>query len=394
MLPVNKTKVVYLITGLNTGGAEVLLEQFLGLLDRNYFEPVVLSFIPIGEIGRNIERMGVGCYSLNIRKTLNDKNQESKLALFLRSMAVVFIEFPKLVKFIKKEKPDIVHAHLFHANLLGRLAGKICGVPIIISTIHNVNFGGGLRERLLRYTDNLGTVTVAISKNVATAMIDKGVVPSHRLRVIENGVNPDKFSNTNDVTNTIRKQLGASAKQHLLVSVGRLTEQKGYPYLFKALEYLQEHRDDLLSVILGDGEESRTLENIVKQSGLNKSVVFLGNKSNVADYLMASDIFVMPSLWEGLPISLLEAMACGLPVVATNVGGVPEVVADNESGFLVPAKDSEALADKISVLLSMSDTERREFGAHGRKIILNKFSLKNTVQSYVDLYREFTPTFS
>jgi len=385
----NKIKILYLITGLRVGGAEILLWKFLQKINRTKFDPVIISFIPIGKIGRDIQKENIRIISLNIKKVLNSENQENKLAIIFRFFGVFLIEIPELIFLIKKEKPQILHSHLFHANLLGRIVGKICRVPIIISTIHNVNFGGKLREKLLRYTDKFCNSTVAISQIVAKEMIKKRVVPKNKLKLICNGIEFKELNlSKNRGKEKIHRELRIRKNQNILISVGRLTKQKGYFYMIKAVQILKKKYSDLIWVILGDGEDRKKLAEKIKMENLQKNIFFLGIKENVAEYLFDSDIFIMPSLWEGLPLSLLEAMACGLPVVATNVGGIPEVVEDRISGFLVEPKNPIMLAEKIEYLLNLDIDSKKKMGMEGEKIIENKFSLEKMVRNYENLYEK------
>jgi len=383
-----KLKIVYLITGLDVGGAEMLLWQFLRNLDKKEFDLVVLSFIPTGNIGSLIEKEGIRVESLGIEKYLNEKNGKNIFSIFLRVLYVFFVETPRLYFFIKTEKPDILHSHLFHANLLGRLVGHLAGVPVVVSTIHNVDFGGRLRELALSYTNFLSDATIAISKNVSNKMIEKKVVPKDNLFVIQNGIDTDLSNIEYHKTRIkIREELNINNKKKVLISVGRLVKQKGYPILIDALKKLSLERDDFVSIILGGGEDRESLEKMVIEVGLEKKVLFLGNKQNVREYLVASDIFVMPSLFEGLPLSLLEAMSCGLPVVATSVGGVPEVITDSSLGLLVEENNPEDLLGKIKYLLSLPKEDLEEMGIVGRKRIQENFSINHMVSQYLSLYR-------
>jgi len=145
---------------------------------------------------------------------------------------------------------------------------------------------------------------------------------------------------------------------------------------------------DIKLLVLGEGKDKNKLEVQIRDFNLEKNIFLLGRKENVSDHLNASDVFVMPSLWEGLPLALLEAMICGLPVVATNVGGVPEVITDGKNGFLVEPKNSLILAKKIEYLLNLEPERRKKMGLEGKKIVEEKFSLEKMVKNYENLYEE------
>jgi len=371
MIPGKKIKILYLITGLNVGGAEVMLWGLVKNLDKEKFEPVVVSIIPIGEIGKKIQKEGIKILSLNAKFKYN---------LFI---------FLKLISILKKEKPQILHLHLFHADFLGRITGKISRVPIIISTIHNVNFGGKLREKLLEYTDKFCDLGIVVSQMVAEVMIEKGVISGRKLKVVYNGIELKNFDLDKDISREkIRKKLGIRKNQNALISVGRLFKAKGYPYLVDAINILKKKYPDIRLLILGEGPERKKIEEQVKELRLEKNILLLGQKENVLEYLASTDVFVMPSLWEGFPMALLEVMAFGLPVVAARVGGVPEVIEDNENGFLVEPKSPDALAEKIDYVLSLSTKKKTEICKRAKKTIEEKFSLKKMVKEYENLYQK------
>jgi len=371
----DKIKILYLVTELKTGGVKTLILGLVKKLDRKKFEPVVVSITPIAEIGKKIEEEGVKVLSLSA----NFK--------YIRYSPLIVL---RLISIINKEKPEILHSHIFSADFLGRIIGKFCKVPIIISTIHNEKFGREFYEKLLKYTEKFCDMTTIVSQNVAKVMVEKKVVSEGRFRVIYNGIELNSFNLDKDLMRKkIRSELNLKENQKVLISVGRLTEQKGYPCLIEAFNNLIKKYPDLALIILGEGEDREKLEREVKIKNLKENISFLRNKDNVPEYLAASDVFVSSSLWEGLPLSILEAMASRLPVIATQVGGVPEIIKEGETGFLVEPKNSKALAEKIGYLLSLPQEERKKVGEKGRKLVEEKFTLDKMVKSYENLYEEF-----
>jgi len=366
-----KIKILYLITGLKTGGAEMILYNLVKSLDKRKFEPIVVSIIPVAEIGKKIQDLGVKILSLNARFKYNP-----------------FIFF-RLISILKEEKPQILHSHLFHAIFLGRITGRICKVPIIISSIHSKYIGGFLRNRLLQITDSLDDVVTIVSQRVAETMIKSKTVSANKLLVIYSGIDLNKFIfQDKEAKGKIRKELNLKEDTKILISVGRLFKAKGYSYLIETIKILKKNLDIKL-LVLGEGKDKSKLETQIRDFNLEKNIFLLDRKENVSDYLNASDVFILASLWEGLPIALLEAMACGLPVVATNVGGISEIIKDGVSGFLVELKNPMMLAEKIGYLLNLDIESRREMGVEGRKIIENKFSLEKMVKNYENLYGKF-----
>ncbi len=357
-------KILYLITGLNIGGAEKVLYDLIGSLNRERFEVVVVSIIPIGEIGEMMKKEGFRVLSLNARVKWNP-----------------FIFF-RLLKILKKEKPDIVHTHLFHADFLGRVIGKLTKTSLI-TTIHNINIGGGFREFLMRTTRNFSDYNIAVSEVVAKKAIDKKMAGSNKLSVIYNGINLRDF-HIKEKQET-REKLNLPKDKAIFVSVGSLIGQKGYEYLIGAVKKIKR---EALFFILGEGAERKVLENQIKKNNLEDKVFLTGNVSNVNDYLQAADFFIIPSLWEGLSIALLEAAAAGKIIIATNVGGNSEVITNGENGFLIEPKNSQALAEKIEYVLNLPEEEKKRIKDNARKTVEEKFSIEKMVKEYEDLYKD------
>jgi len=358
-----KTKILYLITGLNTGGAEMMLKDLTLGLDREKFEVAVISIAPIGRVGEMIKKDGVRVLSLNVG--------------FKYNPLIIW----RLFQVLRKEKPDILHTHLFHADILGRIVGKLAGVPKIITTIHNINIGGAIREFIIRVTKNFVDYNIAVSNIVAENAIEKKMADKRKLALIYNGVDLQNFPIKNK--SDVRAKLKISQNKTMLVSVGSLTKQKGYNYL---LDAVKEINSDFLFFILGEGPERRALEEKIAKDGLAERVILTGNVTNVNDYLQAADVFVMPSLWEGFSIALLEAAASKKIVVATDVGGNSEIIQDGKNGFLIKPREAEVLAKKIEYVLDLSEEEKKKIEERVRKTIEENFSIDKMVRKYANLY--------
>jgi len=353
-----KIKILYLITGLNTGGAEVVVRNLSENLNKDYFNIIVISIIPLGEIGKKVRENGIKVLSLNIKCKYN-----------------LFILW-KLFKLIKKEAPDILHTHLFHADILGRIVGRLAGVPKIITTIHNINIGSNIREFLMRMTKNFSDYNVAVAKIVAQNAIDKKMAEKNKLTVIYNGV---KVSNLQPTTYNL--------KPIKIVSVGSLTEQKGYKFLIEAAPLVISCLSSVKFIILGEGSERMSLEKQIKENNLEDKVVLKGNVCNVPDYLAEANIFVMPSLWEGFSVALLEAAAASKVIIATDVGGNAEIIKNETNGFLIKPGNADALAEKIKYVLDLPEEKRKKIGENARRVVGEKFSIEKMVGEYKRLYK-------
>ncbi|MEX2514717.1 MAG: glycosyltransferase [Candidatus Paceibacterota bacterium] len=358
-------KILYLITGLHTGGAEMLIRDICERVDKDTFEIIVVSVLPIGEIGDQIKRAGTRVISLDVASKFNP------------------LSFWKLRRILKTEKPDILHTHLFHADILGRIAGSLTRIPINISTIHNMEFGGSIRERLLRWTRSLVDKNIAVSKMVADNAVKKGIVSKDKVQVIYNGIDLEKFPDKNK--KEMRERLNIPQEMEVFVSVGSLTQQKGYQYLIQAVDSIEAQA---LFIILGEGAEREKLEIQIKEHGLQGIVILKGNVDNVNEYLQAADYFVMPSLWEGFSVALLEAAWAGKIIIATDVGGNGEIIKDAETGFLIPSKDSKSLTKKINNVLSLPAEEKNHISQQAQKAVKEKFSINNMVEKHERVYLE------
>lgn len=366
-----KIKVIELITGLERGGAERVVADMARLLPHDQFEVVVVSLKRIGPIGREIE-WNCRVISMNAR------------------MATMPFVLVRLALFFMREKPTIVHTHLFHADILGRIAARAAGIKIIISTLHNVRYGGICREKLLGLTSSVVTSAVAVSQEVANEAARTGVMRSSKIRVIYNGIDMERFRGGDKAR--ARTELGLERDDEILVNVGRMNEQKGHIYLLEAFAVVRTSHPRAKLILVGEGPLRESLEKRVQGLGIADSVLFLGGRDDVPGILDASDLFVFSSLWEGFALALAEAMACGKIVVSTRVAGVSEIVREGVSGFLVESKNVPQLAGAIEKALSLSPLERKKMEESATAIVQERFSVQKMVKDYQNLYEESTRT--
>ncbi len=368
-----KPKITFLITGLNYGGAETQLVHLATRLKKRGWDVQVISMIPPVAYVEELKRAGIHVYSLEMRRGVPDPR-----GLF------------RLVKILRRERPQILTTFMYHVNLLGRLGGRIVGVPIIISSIRNENFGGPTRDKIMRLTDWLADVTVINSQLAGEAVIKRGVVPPKKLRIISNGLEIDKFLWTLEQRLNVRKVLEInSTKTFLWIAIGRLEEQKDYPNLLEAFSIVLRERPDTFLFIVGQGPLESKLKELAEELGINQKVSFLGLRRDISDLLAAADALVLSSAWEGLPNVVMEAMAASKPVVSTTVGGVRELISDGETGYLVPPKAPKALAQAMIKLMDLPEGLRKSMGQAGRKYIKENYSLEHVVDMWEELYIEF-----
>jgi glycosyltransferase involved in cell wall biosynthesis len=293
----------------------------------------------------------------------------------------------KLARLFRRLRPDVVHAHMVHANLLARLTRLIVPVPRLISTIHNEDEGPQWRYVAYRLTNWLSDVTTAVSRVAEAEATRRGAAPKGSIRVVPNGLDMAPFERDEPTRRRTRAALDLGDRFTWL-SVGRLAEAKGHVDMVAAFAAALRERPDALLLIAGDGMLEPAIRSDVHQRGLDASIRFLGLRSDVPALMQAADAFVMTSRWEGLPMVLLEAGASGLPVVATDVGGSREAVVAEVSGYLTPVGEPAATARAMEKVMAMPEVDRQAMGAAGRRHVRASFDIAAVADTWDALYRQ------
>jgi len=364
----NKIKIVYLINGLGSGGAEMMLYRLLGRIDREKYRPVVITLLEFkGPLKEMINNLGVPVKSVAVR---------SRYDIF----ALI-----RLYHLIKMEKPNILHTQLYAADILGRIIGRLLKVPVIVTSIRNSNYGGRIRESVIKWTEKYADVTTIVSSNAAEGFISRGIINREKLKIIYNGLDGSLFYRVSDrKKKVLRNKMNIPEDGFLWVAVGNLTRQKDYSDLINAFNLLPDENVSL--AIAGSGPLKQFLKKKIIELGLHDRIILLGRVDNVPDLMAAADALVLSSIYEGLPGVLLEAMASSLPVVATTVGGVPEIIVNTKTGFLVPSGDPVKLKEAMDQMMKMTANERFEMGQAGRLRVEENFSLDSMVNAYENIY--------
>ena len=366
------SKVDFLITGLAYGGAETQLVRLATRLKARGWDVRVVSMTPPKAYVEDLEEAKIPLHSLDIRRKLPDPRP-------------IFC----LVRLIRIRRPDILHSHMFHANFLARLVRLLAPAPVLICTAHNIHEGGRLRELLYRLTDPLCDLTTQVSEAGLERYVRVKAVPRHKIRFIPNGVDAESRSFDPEIGSRIRDEMGLQ-NAFVWLAVGRLYPQKDYPNMLQAFSIVSRVSSEAFLLIVGEGPLRRSLEEHLKDLGIEDRVKFLGTGQDVPGLMNAADGYLMSSAWEGMPIVLLEAGASALPIVATEVGGNGEVVRDGETGFLVPPKNPELLANAMLKLMDLPLEERSLVGEAGRNYIEANYHIEEVVgvweALYVDLF--------
>ena len=287
---------------------------------------------------------------------------------------------------IRSFRPDVLHSHNFHGNLAGRLLGQVCQVPVV-STIHNVYEGGWQRMLAYRFTDAWSRRTIAVSEAVHERYLQMRVVDARKAGVISNGIEVAELVPDAERHSRLRAEMGATERDFVWIAVGRLTPAKDYPNLLRAFVQAAGAHLGIRLWIVGYGQPAYVdeMRKLAGELGIGKSVSWLGARRDIAALLDAADGFVLASSWEGMPLAVGEAMAMAKPVIATDVGGVSELL--GETGWLVPAKNPGALAEAISRMMTLSGEERQKIGQAARARILERFSMEAKVREWEEVYR-------
>jgi len=372
-------RVLQLITELRPAGAERIVYELAKGLPRERYEMEVCALrSATGKVADWLREADVPVHSLEMAR---------KLDPFAPG---------RLVELLRERRIGLLHAHLYHANVLGRYAARKAGLRGVIGTIH-------IPEKRFRpwrfwhekYSLGPHDVEVCVSEAVKRFMLERGGLPEAQLRVIPNGVDLSRFKEDVDriaAARELRARLGLPTDALVVLAAGRLEAQKDYPLLLSAWERLIYRNEPRLScahlLIAGEGQERAKLEARIEKGALSSRVRLLGYRDDLPTLMAGADVFVQASAYEGFGLAVAEAMAAGLPVVATAVDSVPEVVGDEGAGVLVLPGDAGKLSEGLAEVLLKGADDRRHMGKLGRLRVEEHFTLQKMLAAYDALYQE------
>jgi glycosyltransferase involved in cell wall biosynthesis len=364
-------RILFLSTSMGMGGADKQILCAARELRARGYEVRIVSLTTLGPMGLEARANGIPTESLEMRRGVPDP----------RGLL-------RLVRLVRAWKPDVLHSHMVHANLMARALRLLVPVPAVVSTIHNIYEGGPLWMAAYRLTNPLVDHMTIISEAAAARFITEGIVPRRLLRVIPNGVDTELFGSVpGSARESLRRSVGLE-REFVWLAVGRFEVAKDYPNMLRGFAKVRERYPRTILLLVGRGALQAETEALAQALGLESGVRFLGVRDDVPELMSAADGYVMSSAWEGMPIVLLEASAAGLPVVATRVGGNHEVVRDEETGFLVPPGDSDALGLAMVRLMESPEAQRRSMGERAREHVRIHYGLSRIVDQWEELYRE------
>lgn len=365
-----KIKILHVIDSLGVGGMERVVVDVANGLDLGRFEQTVCCLSRRGELADQL-RDDVRCIDLG-------KGDKADRLMPL-----------KLARVIRRERPDIVHSQSWSGVDTALATLLTPGVKLVHSE-HGRNYPHWQRQPLLRRLARRGVyqradAVFAISAEVREFYCRQTGFPVERMGVIPNGIDLRRIHEAD--ARGVREELGISPDDFVLGTVARLDLTKDTISLARAFAAVAlEHRKPKLKLlIVGEGEERAHLEEFVRRMNLDCAVLFAGMRRDVPRLLRAMDVFALSSVSEGMPLTVLEAMAARLPVVATNVGALPELVEEGKTGFLVPIRHAAALSDKLEVFLANRQLVKT-FGEAARRKVEREFSIEQMLQSYAELY--------
>ncbi len=350
-----RLRVCHVSLTLKTGG----LERLLADIARHHDEGCTPEFLALTEVGRFAEIIrDAGC-------TVHRLNPSGR-----------FGQLKQMVQLFRRGQYDVVHTHNTYPHLYASIAARLAGVPVVVNTRHGQRAGHGWKSRTqFRWASHLVNRIIAVSDDAARLCVNADGVKPRKVIRIWNGIDIDDFQFTGPVTSPVA------------ISVARLSAEKDFQSLLQAMAIAVREVPDLKLKLVGDGPERLRLEQLTDELKLRDHVEFLGERKDVPELLSQAGFFVTASLTEGISLTLLEAMAVGLPVVATSVGGNSEIVDPALTGRLVPPADPKQLAAAI-VAMCHEKAQWPEMGKAGRKRVEEHFEVRRMVSDYEDLYRQ------
>ena len=366
----DKINVLHILQNSNIGGVQRQLLSLLKAYDKDLMNPTVCCFKAKGEIGRQMEKSGIEVVDFRIERH------------YRFSPGII----RRLYTLMKERNIHVVRAHKYSASLYGRIAAQLARVPVVITSVHG-NYRKDLRfERkiankiLSRVTDRI----VAMSESIRTDIIKYDNTAPEKVLVIRNGVDTVLFSPL-VTTGGLRQELALRTNETVIGFIGRLVPAKGLQHLIGAFESVRAEIGQVKLLIVGSGQLMEPLKMMAHEKGLSNDIMFLGERTDIPQLLGVMDIFVMPSIAEGLPNALLEAMAAARPVIVTCAGGMGEIIQDGVNGLVVPVGDAASLSGGLRKLV-MDRSFARALGAAARQCIENKYSIRATARAWEDLY--------
>jgi len=363
------TNLLHLYQNSNVGGVQQQLFNIIKNYDKNTINPLFACIKNRGQIAEELEESQIPVFALN-QPDYND---------FAGTVSA-------LKKIIQKNNINLVRTHRFIANFYGRIASMLAGKPVIISLHDNYNKDKRLGRRILNRILALKTSrVVAVSHSIKDDIIKYDGINPDKIHVIHNGIDLDRF-NPNITANYLKKELGIEEGEKVIGFVGRLVPAKAIDRLIEAFAMIKRQNNDIKLLIVGFGELFEELNELANKKKLDGHVIFTGKRRDIPQLLSIMDMFVMPSISEGLPNVLIEAMAAAKPIISTKAGGIPEIITNMDNGMLID-NDINSLYQAINNLLKAKDLAHK-LGLNARKYAEKHLDIKIVTKKWENLYKE------
>ena len=370
-------KVIWLIDGLGYGGAEQLMATLLNSFDKSRFEMrvCVLQERKSNIIPEKLKQLGIPVDFVSIKRLRNPLN--------------IF----RIITYLRKYEPNIVHTQLEFSDTLGNSAAKFLGIPSV-STLHTIEtptvgtrtyWRQQIRWFVLR---NFCTRIITVSEKTREHYIQLTKIPATKIVTMYNGIDLEKFRVLDSsISNKIRSSLEIPNKSSVICTIAVLRELKGIQFMIEALPAILERIPNVFYLVIGDGDYVQQLKSLVVKQDIEERVVFVGHRTDIPELLASSDVFVLPTLGDALPTVLIEALAAEKPIIASNVGGVPEIITNEVTGILVPPADTKMLATACLRVLQ-NKSLAKNLAENGYQTVKQKFDVDTQVNQLSTLYQQ------
>jgi glycosyltransferase involved in cell wall biosynthesis len=367
-------KVLQLLTNSAIGGTERMVLEFVRGTNREKYDLFVGALLSGGSLFSEVSELGAQTVDFN-------KRRYNEVGVLI-----------KLFSFMKQTRIDLVHLYGLQADVLGRIAARLAGVSVVVSGIRSPELWRKWHHSWLDKGTS-GLVDLYISNSEAgrqTTIKREGISPE-KIVTIYNGIDMTEFDNPNFDKNSLRTTYGLASSTQVVGVVANLRSMKGHADVIAALPAIVEQIPDVAFMFIGRDNMNGEIQRLAQESGLSEYIIFTGFNPEVRPFYELFDLFLLPSTWEGCPVSILEAMAMGKPVVGTTVGGIPELVVEGQTGLLIPPHNPVAIASSVVSLLKKPD-EARKMGQAGRARVEEHFTLPEMVRKIETVYDKLLTT--
>jgi len=360
--------IMFITPCFGVGGLEQVILNLINSLDRSKYNPSFCTLLePDTNMHELMRKLDIPYYIINKRTGID------------------FILPIKIRNILIREEIDLVNSHDIGATIYSAIAAKLAGIKKVIHTDHSQILTKKKYSKLYKILFNKWvSFSITVSQDLQNYLTTKFQVHANRIKTIPNGIDIDKFISNKDIS-YLKRSFNIGENERIIGSIGRLTEQKGFEYLLRAYKILLKDNQDTRLVIVGDGDLKDSLMSFSRNLQIQEKVVFAGIRQDIANLLSLFNIFVLSSLWEGQPITIMEAMAAGKPIIATDVGGNGEILKHGKLGLIVKAKDPDDLADSIKLLLNDHKLAAK-FGCDAQSFSRKHLSHTSMVRKYEKVF--------